>query len=261
MQTLDQILTKVKLAVWWQLLSLLCVYQLRIHFRYDADVQNSIVKEGGVETLVQVSTIILCGSTISNLVCYLIWPQNAISNLQNSMVQTLDSYSTLLPMITRIFLLENDTESHIMDLEKVQRAVENHQNSFTSLEKNLREAKSEWALTFSSDYGNDYSSEMLGYTNPSGRRAYEDAVGCMNRLAQHLNGLRSGTRLQYDLTKGDVARHNPSPPPSAKNGNEHHAIDEQVLLSAAANMFGELVEELGPPLRALSVSHLSLLTF
>lgn len=211
--------------------------------------------------MLQVSTIILCGVTISNLVCYLIWPQNAISNLQNSMVQTLDSYSTLLPMITRIFLLENDTESHIMDLEKVHRAVENHQNSFTSLEKNLREAKSEWALTFSSDYGNDYSSEMLGYTNPSGRRAYEDAVGCLNRLAQHLNGLRSGTRLQYDLTKADVTRHNPSPPPSAnQNGNEHHAIDEQVLLSAAATMFGELVEELGPPLRALSVSHLSLLT-
>ena len=201
------------------------------------------------------STIILCGSTISNLVCYLIWPQNAISNLQNSMVQTLDSYSTLLPMITRIFLLENDRESHIMDLEKVQRAVENHQNSFTSLEKNLREAKSEWALTFSTDYGNDYSSEMLGYTNPSGRRAYEDAVGCLNRLAQHLNGLRSGTRLQCDLTKADVTRHSPSPPPSAnQNGNEHHAIDEQVLLSAAAAMFGELVEELGPPLRALSVS-------
>lgn len=171
------------------------------------------------------------------------------------MLQTLDSFSTLLPMITRIFLLENDTESQIMNLEEVQRAVENHQNSFTSLEKNLREAKSEWALTFSSDYGdydNDDTPEMLGYTNPSGRRAYEDSVGCLNRLAQHLNGLRSGTRLQYDLSKADVRRQKPSSP--HQRGSEHHAIDEQVFLNAAASMFGRLVDELGPPLRALSVS-------
>lgn len=212
----------------------------------------SIVKEGGPETLLQVSTIIICGSAISNLVCYLIWPQNAISNLQKSMVQTLESFSTLLPMITRIFLLENDTGSHIMDLQKVQRAVEAHQNSFTSLKKNLREAKSEWTLTRSNDEDGDAAE---GYNNLSGRRAYEDAVDCLNRLAQHLNGLRSGTRLQQDITKAGL-KHRSASTLNANNltSNEVHAIDEQVLLSAATDMFGDLVDELGPPLKALSVS-------
>ena len=164
------------------------------------------------------------------------------------MIQTLESFSTLLPMITRLFLLESDSESHIMDLEKVQQAVENHQNSFTSLKKSLREAKTEWTLTRSNNDGSD-----AGYqTNRSGRRAYEDAIDCLNRLAQHLNGLRSGTRLQQDFTRAGLSR-NSSLPDSLSGGEQ--AIDDQVLLNAAAAIFGDLVDELGPPLKALSVSY------
>ena len=210
----------------------------------------SVVREGGVGTLIQVSTITLCGSLVSNLVCYLIWPQRAVSNLQNSMIQTLGSFSTLLPMITRLFLLENDTESHIMDLEKVRQAVENHQNSFTSLKKNLREAKTEWTLTRSD---NDESGAGEGHINRSGCRAYEDAIDCLNRLAQHLNGLRSGTNLQQDFTRAGLSRSRDSFPNSGHSGGEQE-IDDQVLLKAAAAIFGDLVDELGPPLKALSVS-------
>jgi hypothetical protein len=209
------------------------------------------VKEGGVDTLIQVSIITLCGSLISNLVCYLIWPQRAISDLQNSMIQTLGSFSTLLPMITRLFLLENDTESRILDLEKVQRAVETHQNSFTSLKKNLREAKTEWMLTRPN---NDESDTGERFGNRSGHRAYEDAVDCLNRLAQHLNGLRSGTRLQQDLIRAGLSRTN-NPSSSTQLKGEQQETDDQVLLNAAAAMFGDLVEELGSPLQALSVSY------
>jgi hypothetical protein len=166
------------------------------------------------------------------------------------MIQTLESFSTLLPMITRIFLLENDTESHIMDLEKVQRAVENHQNSFTSLKKNLREAKTEWTLT-RSNYDESDAGEV--HTNRSGRRAYEDAVDCMNRLAQHLNGLRSGTRLQQDFTRAGLCRSSNSVL-SGSRSEGGQLTDDQVL-NAAAAMFGDLVDELGPPLKALSVSY------
>jgi len=169
------------------------------------------------------------------------------------MIQTLDSFSTLLPMITRIFLLENDTGSHIMNLEKVQRAVDNHQSSFTTLQKNLREAKSEWSLTRAGE-GDGDNGNIAGYSNISGKRSYEDAVDCLNRLAQHLNGLRSGTRLQYDLTKAGVRRETQRQASGVSiSGEEPEVEDEQVLLSAAASMFGDLVEELGPPLRALSV--------
>ncbi|KAF8973312.1 hypothetical protein BDZ97DRAFT_1780768 [Flammula alnicola] len=196
-----------------------------------------VIKEGGLITLLQVSGIILCGSIVSNLACYLLWPQTAISNLRLSMTKTLDSFSTLLPMLTRIFLLENDSESHVINLEKTQAAVENHQNSFTNLQKNLREAKSEWALT-----------------GGLGRRSYEDTVDCLNRLAQHLNGLRSGTRLQYELTKAGIKRQSGKlGKGKATDSNENKGVEDgETLLRAAAAMFGDLVDELGPPLKALS---------
>ena len=167
------------------------------HPSHHSNYMFSVVKEGGIDTLIQVSTITLCGTLISNLVYYLIWSQKAISNLRDSMIQTLESFSTLLPLITGLFLLENDTESHILGLEKVQRAVESHQSSFTSLKKSLREAQREWMLTGSKAYESD---------GGEGRRAYEDAVDCLNRLAQHLNGLRSGTRLQQDFTRAGLSR-------------------------------------------------------
>ena len=196
----------------------------------------------------QVSTIVLCGSVISNIVCYLVWPQTAISNLQLSMTTTLESFSTLLPMLTRIFLLEHESGSHITDMEKIQRAVENHQNSFTSLRKNLTEAKSEWVLTRAATE-TSYPFGVSG-GNLSGRESYEAAVDCLNRLGQHLNGLRSGTRLQYDFTK---ARITPEKNQVLGNGSEASDDDEPAMLRAAAAMFGDLMEELGSPLRALSV--------
>ncbi|KAJ3514635.1 hypothetical protein NLJ89_g2264 [Agrocybe chaxingu] len=215
---------------------------------------SSLVKEGDLTELLQVTAIVLFGSAISNLVCFLLWPQNAISNLQNSMTQTLESFSTLLPMITKIFLLENDAESHILDMEKVQKAVESHQSSFTSLRKNLREAKSEWIFTRAyEDAAHDFSAGT-GSSSVSGRESYEEVVDCLNRLGQHLNGLRSGTRLQYELTKAGLKRQ------TNRQGNgilshpsDSRAVeDEQVLLKAAAAMFGDLVDELGPPMHALA---------
>uniref|UniRef100_A0A8H7Y7M4 DUF2421 domain-containing protein n=1 Tax=Psilocybe cubensis TaxID=181762 RepID=A0A8H7Y7M4_PSICU len=210
-----------------------------------------IIKEGGLETLLQVSGIILCGSSIANFVCFLIWPQSAIINLQLSMVKTLESFSTLLPMLTSIFLLENDSDEHAQDLHKIQKAVENHQSSFTSLRKNLREAKSEWILTGTLANGDGVVEEDGSYRNISGQRSYEDAVDSLNRLAQHLNGLRSGTRLQYDLSKAGIkARTDRAGKSKAAEPNADE--DEAAILRAAADMFGDLVDELGPPLKALS---------
>jgi hypothetical protein len=210
---------------------------------------SRVVKEGGFHTLMGVSTIVVCGSLVTNVVCYVIWPQTATENLQNNMTKTLDSFSTLLSMLTNGFLLENDNFIRKTGIEKVQKAVENHQSSFTSLKKNLAEAKKEWL-----DNGERASTRVLGMV-PSRRnlrkRAYEDAVDSLNRLAQHLNGLRSSTRLQYDLTKAGAYR-------SKRKGMKIHeqgiAVDESEMLKAAADMFGGLVDEVGPPLKALTVS-------
>ncbi|KAH7925611.1 hypothetical protein BV22DRAFT_1010776 [Leucogyrophana mollusca] len=216
-----------------------------------------IVKEGGWETLLGVSAIILVGAVVSNVVCFFLWPQSATKNLQANMTKTLDSFSTLLGMLTNSFLLEEPIRkpSH----EKIQKAVENHQSSFTSLKKNLGEARSEWF------------SGLHGPGNSLSRRAYEDAVDSLTRLAQHLNGLRSGTRLQYELTKAQsdgklVLRRSTQQRSMTEadfahgkgklsNGGTLAGEDaDEILLQAAADMFGDLVDDVGPPLKALSMT-------
>lgn len=209
-----------------------------------------VVKQGGLPTLLQVSTIVICGSLISNIVCYLIWPQSAIDNLQTNMTKTLDSFSTVLSMFTNTFLLEGGSHNQA-HLDKMQRAVENHQSSFTSLKKSILEARTEW-------FGR--GNPVGALPEDTGKWAYGDAVDSLNRLGQHLNGLRSGTRLQYELTKAGVVKNRRRK--HKKNSKRPGGLDvlpaidddeETAMLKAAALMFGDLVDELGPPLKALSV--------
>lgn len=214
-----------------------------------------MVREGTWETLLSVSSIVLVGTVISNLVCFSLWPQSATYNLQVNMTKTLDSFSTLLGMITSTFLLEERIRkpSHV----KMQQAVEDHQSSFTSLKKSLAEARSEW-------FG------ILGeQERVLSKQAYGDAVDSLTRLAQHLNGLRSGTRLQYELSTaqrdGKLVLRRPSEEerdghatPGLKGKTRYslasHSDDlEEALLHAAAEMFGDLLDDVGPPLKALSV--------
>ncbi|KIY46782.1 hypothetical protein FISHEDRAFT_46580, partial [Fistulina hepatica ATCC 64428] len=199
-----------------------------------------VIKEGGLATLLQVAYIIFWGSLISNAACFLLWPVSATYNLQTNMTKTLDSFATLLVVLTNAFLLEDvdhaDSNSVWFSPQKIQRAVDAHQTSFTSLKKALVEARSEW---------------LLGDAHSMSRKlAYEDAVDSLNRLAQHLNGLRGGTRLQYEISKAGVGKTGES-----RRIRETQGMDEETLvLSAAAAMFGDIVDELGPPLKALSTT-------
>jgi hypothetical protein len=163
------------------------------------------------------------------------------------MHKTLDSFSTLLSTLVCSFLLE---EPPTKSREKLHQAVQNHQTSFKSLKSNLSDAKTEMVP-------NPATPDTLS-------KAYEDAVDSMNRLAQHLNGLRSGSNFQYDLTKKYQTRKGrgraePAPAPvpmvaqvSKGKGPEASIEDESQLLNAAVDIFGDVVGELGPPLKALS---------
>ena len=160
-------------------------------------------------------------------------------------------------MLTNVFLLENESGMEGGSLRNLQQAVKDHQNSFTTLKKDLSEAQSEWFRrnlpSEKADRGNK--------TRNAGRQCYEDGVDSMNRLAQHLNGLRSSTRLQYDLTKAGITRDNNKKLGKASAVHATGQIveeDEIAMLSTAVEMFGDLVEELGPPLKALSVSKVCL---
>ena len=178
------------------------------------------------------------------------------------MITALDSFATLLQMLTRTFLLDPDFHPK---QSKLLRAVDSHQKSFTSLKRHLTEAHSEW-LCF----------PRMAATGV----AYDDAVDCLNRLAQHIGGLRSGTRLQAELTRAHrdgklvlqrgVGNTKLFVPSSLKAGEWNKGTgksrtpagkgvvedDDDAMLSAAASMFGDLVDELGPPMNALAVCSL-----
>ena len=238
-----------------------------------------MVKEGGLQTLLQVAFIVLIGSLISNFVCYALWPQRATRNLQTTMTKTLDSFSTLLTMITETFLLEEPLM--FVSQEKLKAATDNHQGSFTALKKNLAEAQSE---AFFGGPGKVSAATLLEEA-PSRTRlgqAYEDAIDSLNRLGQHLNGLRGGISVQDELVKASrggklTLRRTMSKASMTlsqieeeeqqqqqQNGKTKSKItipesvssseEESAMLQAAADAFGEIVDDLGPPLKSLSVS-------
>ncbi|RPD58687.1 hypothetical protein L227DRAFT_504933 [Lentinus tigrinus ALCF2SS1-6] len=226
-----------------------------------------VVKEGGIQTLMQVAFIVIVGAVISNIVCLSIWPQRATKALQNNMTQTLDSFSTLLGMLTQTFLLE---EPHGFSSDKLQRAVTNHQASFTSLKKSLVEAQSERLFGGPGKVGE--GAQLRG----SSGQAYVDAIDSLNRLGQHLNGLRSGISIQHQLIKGHregkvtlknlSGKNQPSPVSNGKgkdvpeqNGKPSEDDEETAMLQAAATVFGDLMDDLAPPLKALSTTCISTL--
>ncbi|KAI0338288.1 hypothetical protein BDW22DRAFT_1363174 [Trametopsis cervina] len=230
-----------------------------------------VVKEGGWETLLEVSLIVLVGALVSNFVCAIFWPQRATRNLHTTMLQTLDSFATLVTMITETFLLEEPLQ--LVSQDKLDKATKDHQSSFTKLKKDLGEAQSERLV---GGPGKPIlSTSALGLLDRSSTqsqdlgRAYEDAVGSLNRLGQHLNGLRSGISVQYELVKAgrDGKLHLRSQSKrntgSFATSPETKSVildpadpenEERALLQEAADAFGDLVEDLGPPLKALSLA-------
>jgi len=134
-------------------------------------------------------------------------------------------------MLTQTFLLEENLHPNHA---KVLNAVEAHQASFTSLKNSLNEARSEW-----------WSSRIQAPAE-----AYDSAVDSIRRLAQHLGGLRSGTKIQFGLAgrrPGSRFKHTTNGAPTMVEE------DVELRISAAATAFGDLVEELGPPMNALAV--------
>ena len=164
------------------------------------------------------------------------------------MSQSLTSFATLLELLTNTFLISDSKPAP--SPKRLQEAIASHQSCFTSLQKSFSESRAEYLLD-----------------NKVVLEAYGDAVGCLKRLAQHLNGLRSGIRLQAELSQaaqeGRIALEKFDPSHAeTKDGTqvkpaELTTSDSTENLQIAASAFVELTEEMGPPLRALSVSFIS----
>jgi uncharacterized membrane protein YccC len=176
---------------------------------------------------------VVCGSVVSNLTCYIFWPQTATTNLEKNIAQTLGSFSTLLTRLTDTFLLEYNSGSFNAVQDKLHKAIEDHQNSFTKLRNNLNESRNERLYRSWKDY--------------------ERVVDSMNRLAQHLNGLRSSTKLQQELTAGGIHQENPHLNSGNLCGPDRSDGTDSAESIAAASVFRSLVNELSPPLKALKV--------
>ncbi|KAH9451208.1 hypothetical protein KEM48_010615 [Puccinia striiformis f. sp. tritici PST-130] len=143
--------------------------------------------------------IILIGMVISNLTCILFWRGSATKTLQIDINKTLDSFTTLVGMLTKTFLL--DDGSIYTDQERIKKAIDRHHLSFTSLKGSLDGASYE-------------------FFEPKIQRSldhYKELIASMNRLAQHLTGLRSGCSLQHELLSNGrpvvPPKSNPPPPP------------------------------------------------
>lgn len=218
---------------------------------------NVIVKEGGLRKLLEVLLNVVLGTSISNLVCFTIFPHSATAKLQSDINSTLTSFSTLLTILSQTFLLDapSPSSSPAQDLAS---AVTAHEKSFNGLKKTLSEAKS----------------EFLG---DAGER-FEVVVNSLTRLAQHLTGLRSGTGLQYELMaaakEGRIIIDQSQPddpskvawsPGERKEGSgffnagipaetKTREDSEDERLAAEANIFGEVREHVGPQLRNVTAA-------
>ncbi|KAG8821565.1 hypothetical protein FRC17_009783 [Serendipita sp. 399] len=162
-------------------------------------------------------------------------------------------------MLTSSFILDPRSKGRAQLI----RAVEAHQAGFTSLKRNLDEARSEWGLN-----PPDPPTGKRGLRYEGFSELYGEAVDSLNRLAQHLAGLRSGTRLQRELTfaygrkriherlKEEATRRNGG----TSGASEEEAIffnlkdgeEEATALAAATAVFGSLVDDVGPPMVALT---------
>ncbi|KAK4700985.1 hypothetical protein P7C70_g5252, partial [Phenoliferia sp. Uapishka_3] len=186
-----------------------------------------ITKEGAFhvggfqsQSILQVVIIVLIGTFVSNVVCFTVWPGSATSKLQVDLNKTLNSFSTLLEMLTKTFLLDEDITTRPESLKK---AIDAHQSSFTTLKSSLDQAKY----------------EVLDARIRLTSDAYDDAVASMTRLAQGLTGLRSGLTLQYDLMRAKREG-------KLEEGKETGALMDELLV------FEQFRERVGKSLQQLS---------
>lgn len=110
---------------------------------------------------------------------------SATTRLQASISKSLQSFSTLLDLLTSTFLLKRNVvrDSHI----SLKDAVKAHASAFKTLQNDLAEAKNERI----------FDSRIRGKKLD----LYDAAIGSLARLAQHLASLRGSTRVQEGLIR------------------------------------------------------------
>ncbi|EIE87122.1 hypothetical protein RO3G_11833 [Rhizopus delemar RA 99-880] len=128
--------------------------------------------------------IVTIGTAISVAVCCIIWPMTATKKLKSDINDTLMAIKILLKLLTKTFLLDTDLPEFTAN-ENLQTAINSHRTSFTALQSSLHDAKKEL-------YNLDIWLHAEGYNS---------VVSSLQRLSQHIGGLRSSCGLQFEVMK------------------------------------------------------------
>ncbi len=153
---------------------------------------NVLTKEGAVQAgdfsfakIWQVLKMIIMGVVATMAVSFLIFPTLARSKLKKNMIDVTDSLADMLAVITNSFLSDSEDE---LGQKPFMTANERHKKNYSTLGKNLKEAK--------------YEHYLLG----TERRYSIEAklVHCVQRITQSLGGLRSAAAMQFIVIKQPV---------------------------------------------------------
>lgn len=153
-----------------------------------------LTKEGAVQAgnfsfvkIWQVLKMVIMGVVATMAVSFLILPISARSKLKKDMIDVTDSLAGMLAAITNSFL--SGIEEELNQVEFLG-AAERHKKSYSTLGKNLKEAKYEY------------------YVLGKERRYRIEAklVHCVQRITQSIGGLRSAAAMQFTVVR------QPAPP-------------------------------------------------
>ncbi|GAN07622.1 conserved hypothetical protein [Mucor ambiguus] len=128
------------------------------------------------------------GTIISVAICIFVWPMTATQKLRSNIDSSLSSTRILLKLLTKTFLLDADLPEFTAN-KTLETAFKTHRASFTALKPALKDASLEF-----------YNLEMQYHA-----KGYKTIVKSLERLAQHIGGLRSSCGLQVEVMQQTAA--------------------------------------------------------
>lgn len=154
-----------------------------------------IVREGSgneaefdFDIITDTFSIVAFGTIISVAICIFVWPMTATQKLRSNIDSSLSSTRILLKLLTKTFLLDADLPEFTAN-KTLETALKTHRASFTALKPALKDANLEF-----------YNLEMQYHA-----KGYKTIVKSLERLAQHIGGLKSSCGLQVEVMQQTAA--------------------------------------------------------
>lgn len=159
---------------------------------------------------------VLAGAFVSFLGNSLLWPTSATAELKKNISKTLNSFQILLDLLTDAFLFTGGSSFADADIPSRMTLIESyvklHHESFIQLTQMNAEAKLEFLSRFMT----------------SNSAYYQSAIASINRLTQHIGGMRSSVIKEEKIKSG------------------------QRLSQADFSLLMEFIDAIGPTVRVLA---------